>query len=102
MKILLLALALVFTMLAYATPPAQNINHQITLKWEKPTSKFDGFIIYRADTCHDYILIKALGKVFTYKDQVVYGGETFKYKVHTILNGVESNDSNIVTQKVPY
>lgn len=82
--------------------PAENTAHQIIIKWLPPKSQvYDGFHIYRADTCHDFIYLKNVGLVRQYTDKAVVGGEVYRYKVRTVLNGIESEDSNVPSITVP-
>lgn len=82
--------------------PVENSPHQVLIKWVPPKNQtYDGFHIYRADSCHSFVYLKNVGQVKQFVDKAVIGGETYKYKVRTVLNGTESNDSNIPSVTVP-
>lgn len=97
-----LALILMLGIKGYSVIPAENINHSVTLKWGRPPGSYDGFNIYRADTCHGFIYLKKVGLVYRFVDQAAIGGETYTYVVRSTLKGVESIDSPIGTTTVPY
>lgn len=82
--------------------PAENTPHQVVIRWKAPINEvYDGFNIYRADTCHGFVYLKAVGQVRTFTDRAVIGGETYTYKVRTVFNGVESVDSNVPSIVIP-
>lgn len=85
------------------TPPAEARPHLVTVHWKLPTGKYTALNLYRIDSCGNVVYLKALGKMVTsYSDQKVIGGQVLKYKLRSVMNNVESADSNIVTVTVPY
>lgn len=100
LTLLVILLVLAFCQSLRADIPAENKNHTVTVTWIPPV-KYDGFHIYRADKCSDFIYIQSVGKVKRYVDGKVLGGQTYWYKVRTVLSGAESKDSIVVTTTVP-
>lgn len=93
---------IILSSFCYSQVPVENTAHQIQIKWVAPKNQaFDGFHIYRADTCHDFVYLKNVGQVRQYTDKAVIGAEVYRYKVRTVLNGVESIDSNVPSATVP-
>lgn len=88
---------------AQTTPPAEGKAHVVTISWKLPAGKYTTQNLYRIDSCGNVVYLKSFGKNVTQaQDTRVVGGQVLQYKLRSVMNGVESADSNISKVTVPY
>ena len=111
MKLFQLAIVLTLLVLCFeaekafpqSTPPAEGKAHWVIISWTLPTGKYNSLNIYRVDSCGNISYLKSLGKLVThFQDNKVIGGQVLKYKLRSVMNGMESVDSNITVATIPY
>lgn len=113
-KVIVAILATAFSMLNTAinqkvqrgtTLSAQKVglvrpSKSVLIKWKAPTGNITGYNIYRGDQglSGSHPLIGSVNaKTFSYADKSIVVGIKYNYFVRSVMNGVDSKDSNIVS-----